>query len=63
MRRERKIFWAKTAAGVMVYLSGACIPLLGLVAWAERPGHLAVPYEWQMASRRLSYYQSDISKP
>jgi hypothetical protein len=47
----------------MVYLSGACIPLLGLVAWAERPGHLAVPYEWQMASRRLSYYQSDISKP
>lgn len=46
---RNQIFWAKTAAGMLVYLSAAGIPLLCLVTWAQYPGHLAVPFEWQMA--------------
>src|ERR1035441_2904385 len=42
------IFWGKTVAGLGLYLFGAGLPLVVLVAVVRTPGHVAAPFEWAM---------------
>jgi hypothetical protein len=42
------ILRGKIAAGLCLYALGAGLPLLGLIALAWTPGHVAAPFEWQM---------------
>ena len=58
--RRTQIFWAKTAAGITVYLLATGIPLLCLVAWTRYPGHVAAPFEWQMTVPGFSFCASGL---
>ena len=43
------ILRSKVAAGLLLYLAGAGLPLLGLVIVASIPGNVAAPFAWAMA--------------
>jgi len=43
-----EIFRGKTIAGLCLYVLGAGLPLLILVAVVVTPGHVAAPFEWAM---------------
>src|SRR6185369_3647467 len=40
-----EIFWGKSIAGFCLYLLGAGLPLIVLVAVVRTPGHVAAPFE------------------
>ena len=42
------IFWSKAIAGLCLYVLGAGLPLVVLVAVVRMPGHVAAPFEWAM---------------
>jgi hypothetical protein len=44
-----RIFLAKVAVGVVLYLLAVGIPFVGAVAWIATPGHVAEPFRWPMA--------------
>jgi hypothetical protein len=44
-----RIFLAKAAVGVALYLLAMGIPFAGAVAWIATPGHVAGPFYWPMA--------------
>jgi hypothetical protein len=44
-----RIFLAKAAVGVVLYLLGVGLPFAGAVAWIATPGHVAEPFRWGMA--------------
>jgi ABC-type transport system involved in multi-copper enzyme maturation permease subunit len=58
--RRTQIFWAKTAAGITVYLLATGIPLLCLVAWTRYPGHVAAPFERRMTVPGFSFCASGL---
>jgi len=43
-----EIFLGKTLAGLGLYAVVVGVPLLGFIAWARWPGHVAAPFEWTM---------------
>jgi hypothetical protein len=43
-----RIFFAKVAAGLLVYASCICLPMLGYIVWVQIPGNVGVPFEWAM---------------
>jgi hypothetical protein len=43
-----RIFLAKAAAGVGLYLLAMGLPFAGAVAWVATPGHVAEPFRWPM---------------
>ena len=43
-----RIFLAKAAVGVALYLLGVGIPFAGAVAWVATPGHVAEPFHGAM---------------
>jgi hypothetical protein len=44
-----RIFLAKAAVGLVLYLLAVGIPFAGAVAWVAAPGHVAEPFRWRMA--------------
>jgi hypothetical protein len=44
-----RIFLAKVAVGVALYLLAVGLPFAGAVAWIATPGHVAEPFRWGMA--------------
>jgi hypothetical protein len=51
-----EIFWGKTLAGLCLYLFGAGLPLVVLVAVVRTPGHVAAPFEWAMLGPVVSIF-------
>jgi hypothetical protein len=43
-----EIFFGKVIAGLMLYVLATGLPLIGFIAWALVPGHVAAPFQWAM---------------
>ena len=43
-----EIFLGKVIAGLMLYVLATGLPLIGFIAWALVPGHVAAPFQWAM---------------
>jgi hypothetical protein len=42
------IFFAKVAAGLLLYAVSVSLPMLGYIIWVKIPGNVAAPFEWAM---------------
>ncbi|MBN1346168.1 MAG: hypothetical protein JXQ73_26000 [Phycisphaerae bacterium] len=45
---RKRLFFGKVVAGLALYAGAMLLPFLVAVIWVATPGHIAVPFHWQM---------------